>query len=520
MKSCRFVFLTVRRVCAALVVGASFVFAGIVTPAANSETLKVAVPNFPEAKGNPYQGRLSTPMIYILPAYYQQLTRIGDSGETVPSLATSWENVNPTTWRFRLRENVQFSNGEPFDAEAVKATYDWWYTEVGKATVQGKDMGQFVTDIIVVEPYLLELRTPSPDPLLPKRLAQPSIVAKKAWADVGPEGFTINPIGTGPYVTTFKPESARGTANPTSWKPIADVTEIEFVVIADATARSQALISEQVDVDVSVSQESVERLKQAGIKTYARPSTRTIGVSLVSFRSGKPVDGPLSDVRVRRALNYAVNKQAIVDNLLGGSGKPASQSAAPIAFGYNPNIEPYPYDPVKAKQLLAEAGYPNGFKFEMQGTEGTLGNLTWRLAYDSALADLEKIGIETALNATTFALWVKNWLAGDWPYDGLALGSDNGATYDAGRAFNYLSSCKKDPPFYCDQAEVPLIDQANQEFDPVKRAQILGELLAMQAKNAALLYLVEFDEIMGYNARIKNFGHVALWISYDELELE
>ena len=252
---------------------------------------------------------------------------------------------------------------------------------------------------------------------------------------------------------------------------------------------------------------------------FSKASTRTMGISFVSHRNGAHADGPIGDVRVRQALNYAVNKQAIADAIFFGKAAPATQAAFPGVNGYNPNIRGYPYDPDKARALLAEAGYPNGFDFEVKAITDAD---DFRLAYEAAIQDLRKLGINANLISQKFAGkdgWLEHWLAGDWPYEAFGIGHDLGSTMDAGAAFNRYTSCKKAAPYFCDESEIPAIDVINVEFDADKRRKMLQDLLAIHTEKAPILFLLEFEESMAYNPRIKNFHHTTLIIPYHELQV-
>lgn len=501
---------------------AAVVMVPVLTPlssSANSEELKVGLREFPAGRGNPYQGCVCSPAIFVWSSTYEQLARVGRDGRAIPVLAESWE-ASGNVWRFKLRPGVKFSNGEPLNAAAVKATFDFLAMERGKTFSQARTLGVFIAETIVIDELTVEVRTPKPDPVFVKLATTQSIIAPKAFADVGIEGFTNNPIGTGPYVVKWRGDNAFGTRFKGSWQKRASVDSIEFISLPEAPSRTQALISGQVDINISVGPDEVGQIEGAGMKVFAAPSTRTMGITLITYREGKNVTGPLADKRVRQALNYAVNKQSIIDNIFGGAGAPASQAAVPNAFGYNKDIKPYTYDPDRAKKLLAEAGYADGFKLEVRAV---VNSADFRFAYEAAVQDLTKIGIKAELIAQQFAGgggWLEHWIKGDWPYEGFGFGNDLTGHLDGALSFARHVSCTKPAPFYCNQAEMDLINAIYVEFDQDKREKMVREALRINAENAPIIYLVEFNEAMGYNPRITNFENVNLWISYNELEIK
>ncbi len=498
----------------------------IVTPAlilsspALSAELKVGMRELPAGRGNPYQGCVCSPAIFVWSAMYQQLASVGLDGRAVPVLAESWEVVDDLTWRFNLRRGIKFSNGESFNAHAVKAAFDFLASDEGKTYSQSRSLGVFIASTTVIDDFTVEIKTPSPQPVLAKLTTTQSIQAPKNFADLGIEGITNNPVGTGPYVVTFKGEDASGVPFANSWTTRASVDSIKFIVLPEAAARSLALESEQIDVNVQLGPDEFGQIRAAGMKVFAAPSTRTMGLSLITTRRGEPVEGPLSDIRVRQALNYAVDKQKVIDAIFGGVGRPASQAAVPTAFGYNKSITPYPYDPEKAKALLAEAGYGDGFALEFRAI---VTSTDFRFAYEAAVQDLNKIGIKATLVAQQFGGdggWLQHWIKGDWPYDGFGFGNDLTGHLDGGLSFARHVSCTKPQPYYCNPAEMDLIEAAYVEFDVDKREAMLQEALKVNAANAPIIYLIEFEEAMGYNPKITNFKNVNLWIAYNELNVQ
>jgi peptide/nickel transport system substrate-binding protein len=476
---------------------------------AQADTVRIGIRDLPPGLGNPYTGR-GMPHVFVWHAIFDELTAVTKTGETVPKLASSWSNVNPTTWRFTLRQGVKFSNGEAFNAAAVKATIDWLMSEEGKITVVGKDLVKNIAEAKVINDNTLEIITTAPNPIAPKQLSFVSIVAPKAWADKGLQGFAAKPEGTGAFkMVEFAPGNATAVANTGSWRSRADVDRIEYTVLPDPAARTAAIISDQIDVDVLTSRDSFAALRAGGVKIFTYPAGRTLGITIVSANGG-----PFADKRVRQAANYAVNKVAMIEAVYGGEGQPASQSATSNAFGFNTAIKPYPHDPAKARALLAEAGFADGVDMEIQAiTTSTERNLI----YQAAVQDLNQVGFRATLISQTFPDWLKHWLAGDWPYQAFGFGTDLTGVLDAGRAFNAFVSCKKNPPYYCNEDEMGLVNAQAAEFDVEKRKAILEELLMINAANAPILFLTEGFEAMSHQPRIQNFDSVNQRLNYDTM---
>ncbi|MCH8188240.1 MAG: hypothetical protein IIB66_05980 [Proteobacteria bacterium] len=220
--------------------------AGLITTSASADTVRVGLRDLPPGLGNPYTGR-GQPSVYVWHAIFEELTLVTPTGDTKPKLAESWKNIDKTTWQFKLRPGIKFSNGELFNAAAAKATYDWLLTDIGKATIMGKDAVKIIASTRIIDDLTIEIKTVAPNPITAKQLSFFSIVAPKAWRDMGIEEFSKHPEGTGPYkILEFKPGSAVAVANPGSWIPRADVDRIQYTVLPEPGARTAAIISDQV----------------------------------------------------------------------------------------------------------------------------------------------------------------------------------------------------------------------------------------------------------------------------------
>lgn len=492
---------------------------------ASSEEVTIALRMFGAGKGNPYSGCNCTPGVFAWSPVFNNLTFIDEQGQPQGDLAESWENVDPTHWRFKIKQGKVFSNGEPVDAHAVKATFDFWWTDEGGVFSSAKTMKGYISEVKVVDDYTIELTTPTPNPILPVNVRDPFILAPKDFADRGIEGITKEPVGSGPYMIKFTEEDAVAVPNPRWDGQIKSVDRIKYVVLPEAPARTQALLSGQIDINSAISPDEATAIEAGGMKVYARPSSRNMGITIVSYRNNAPAEGPMSDVRVRQALNYAVNKQAIADNLfLGKYARPSTQPAFPGVNGYNPDVKGFPYNPEKAKQLLAEAGFPDGkgLKFEVRAI---VNDENFKNAYEAAIQDIKAIGVDATLIAQQFAgtgQWLEHWLKGDWPWEGFGIGFDLTATMDSGRVWEVFASCLKHggkAPYFCDKGDMPAIEAALKEFDPDKRRKMLQDLNRITSEKAPIVFLVEFDEMMGYNPRIKNFSHHLLKIPYEKLDV-
>lgn len=285
-----------------------------------------------------------------------------DTGELKPCLATSWEaNAEATKWTIHLRKGVKFHDGTPFTAEAVKiSVMDRLIDPAAKSPARGSFT--MIQSMNIVDDNTLVVNTTPYPPLMNLFNYAPSeIISPTQWKKLG-DDYYKQPIGTGPYkfVEHIKGTQVKLVANPEYWGTKPLVEEIVMKPIPEASARVMALESGASHIITNVPPADYFRLKD-NPKFYAMPalSQRSMHVSINTKR------GPLKDVRVRQALNYAVDKKTIIDRIFKGTAIMMDcPGIPPASFGYT-KIGVYEYNPAKAKELLAAAGYPNGFEVEL-----------------------------------------------------------------------------------------------------------------------------------------------------------
>jgi peptide/nickel transport system substrate-binding protein len=204
----------------------------------------------------------------------------------------------------------------------------------------------------VIDDLTVEITTKSPNLFFPRLISELKIVEPSQWA-LGRDAFAQSPIGTGPFeVTAFSANGIKLKASPTSWRaPKAMGLEIQS--IPDGVSRVQALLSGKTDIALLLGPEDIEPIEAADNRMLIYP---TGGVFVVGFIT-EQTKTAVHDIRLRQALNYDVDKDAIVNRLLAGHSRPASQLAPQVAFGFDETIAPYPHDPARARKLLADAGY-------------------------------------------------------------------------------------------------------------------------------------------------------------------
>jgi peptide/nickel transport system substrate-binding protein len=278
------------------------------------------------------------------------LNRDPVSNELVGELATAWEQTDEKTWRFTLRQGVTFHDGSPFNAEAAAfgINYTW-------DPANDFEIVQFIGPLInatAVDEFTLDVATEEPDPILPSRLYF-SPIPSMIQVQERPDSLVTEPIGTGPYtfVAWNRGQNITITANADWWGLAADdalgevtIKDCEFVFRAESSVRASQVNAGEAQIGRFLAPEDCETTPQC--KQTA--SVETIFLRLDTNHVA------MKDIRIRQAIAFAVDKQAVADQLFGG-GEPASQLVGPSATGYNPDLEPYPYDMDQAKALVEEA---------------------------------------------------------------------------------------------------------------------------------------------------------------------
>ncbi len=422
-----------------------------------------------------------------------------DMSEVYPSLATEWEMVDDVTWQFKLREDVVFQNGEKFNAEAIKYTVDR-FTRPG--TPQEAYKFKSLKAAEVVDEYTVNIITNAPDPLLPFR-AMEIVALPPVYTEEAGDNFGTLPIGTGAYKVVENTPNQRIVleANENYWGGKPDVDRLVFIPVPEVSTRLAELITGNADIILNLSPEDFATIEgNAGLRVETTAGKRVIfvGIDLLP-------DGPeyLKDVRVRQALNYAIDKEAIIEYLLNGYADQLATLYRTDFAGYDPSIEPYPYDPEKALALLAEAGIdPSDITLKIAASEevvikgGEIGeaiasmlqdigiNATADVLANQQIRDMLIGGQEAHVNDE---LWVWNWGVREPDADSIL----SGVMHNSG-----LTSYVRDDKLS------EMIDLARAEMDSEKRAEIHKEIQAYLYEECPAIFLFLAHDIYGVNNRV------------------
>ncbi len=478
---------------------------------AQDKTLRVGTTLLSFSKGNPYQA-ITMPAVIPLHAVFDTLTVIDRNGDVVPSLAVEWSSDDAKTWIFKLRPGVAFSNGEPFDASAVVTSANHMLSDLGRTETIGSNLYQ-IEAVQALDDMTVEVRLSVRDAIFPLHASVWRIPAPERWLELGPDAFGFAPVGTGPFqVTEWGETQISLVANPSSWRPPL-MDAVEIIQLPEQSARVQALLSGAIDVAIAIAPEDEATIEAMGGTFVGRLTPNVPFVAFLTVRG----DSPVKDVRVRQALNYAVNRQAITQVILGGYTQPVGQLAFPGAFGFNEEIEAYPYDPDKAKVLLAEAGYDNGFAMDVVFTPRGGNDSVY---YQQIASDLAKIGVRVTLTAKPPGRQLLDLFTGALDVDAFGLFMRGHDPLIAYRFRTCLGLATDRAPYHCDETLKLLATEARAQTDPVLARRLYGEVLAYERDDPPGIFLWQGPEFDGLGPRVQGYAPVQDTINLHEISLK
>jgi len=410
---------------------------------------------------------------------------VNGTTEIQPALAKSWEvSDDGLTFTFHLEEGVEFHDGTPFNADAVVFSLGRQLWEDHPAHQYGPykywgymDMSNIVDDIVAVDEYTVRFDLKKREAPFLANLAMDfaAMVSPTAVEKYG-EDFKSNPVGTGPFkfVSWQKDDNIVVERNENYWRRKAYLDRLILKVIPDPTARYLALQKGEIDVMDFPSPEDLDEMKaDPDIKVIQQPG---LNVGYLAMNTQKE---PFDNKLVRQAFNYAINKEEIIDAVFGNAGTPAKNPLPPTMWSYNDSIDPYPYDPEKAKELLAEAGYPDGFKTDLWAMPVARPYFPdGRRVAEIMQAQLKEVGVEAEIVSYDWGTYLDRTDSGEHQTALLGWTGDNGDPDNF--LFVLLSIPAAEVPagniaFWKNEEFNDLIEEAKQTFDTERRTELYME---------------------------------------------
>jgi peptide/nickel transport system substrate-binding protein len=417
----------------------------------------------------------------------------GKDIKLAPSLATSWENINPTTWRFKLRDGVKFQNGEDLTADAVKFSLD---TFKGNQGMGSTNFNQ-IKDIVVVDPKTFDVVTATPFAAAPASLSFLTIFPPKYYVESGgKEGFGNKPVGTGPYsfVSWQKGVEIRLTANPTYWGDKPSIQDVTVKAVPEASSRVAQLETGEADLITELPPSLADR-----VKGLSNAQVQEIPINRRIFLFFNTFEGPTADVRIRQAINYAIDANSIIKNVFDGHAAPLKGIYIPGEMGYTADFPGFAYDPNKAKQLLADAGYPNGLTVDFNYTIGAY--LLDKEVAEAIQGQLSKVGITAKMNGGAISAISQQY--GTEKSQGINFFSFAPLYFDPSFVMNVHFSSKGLYRYNFEQKQDDMIQKALETADPAAREaqyQELQRFLVLEKVVWVPLYVLQ--DLVGVSNRL------------------
>ncbi len=462
---------------------------GSAVQAQNSVSLAQGVD--PESLDPAYDTLISS--VGVMMNIYDSLIWRDAKGVLVPGLAESWTFPTSTQMRLKLRRGVKWHDGSDFSADDVVFTFDRIFGKGKDAVPLLSSLKGFVDHMEKVDDNTVILHMPKPLATITPTLVRIPILPKKAFNEMGEQAFGQAPVGTGPFkfVQWDKNQQIVMDAFGDHWRGRPQIDRYVVKPIPEDFARYASLKNGEVDIIANL---TAERAKEID----ALPSLQWKGVHSVRnmFVGLNTRKKPFDDLRVRQAVNHAVDVEALVEVVLGGHAFVNPSVCTETLFGWS-KVAPYAYDPAKAKALLAEAGYPNGLEVTMLGP---VGRYTQDKEIQEAIAGmLSAVGIRVTHNQPEWAEFIKQWRAENFPMYFIGTGNQ---VLDCDQHMGYRIDGKRYNKYYQSDAVDALIRKEEVSHDPEERKRLFAEIHQIVRDDAPWIFLYDQKDLYGMSARL------------------
>ena len=455
-----------------------------------------------------------------LAIHFWDLLIVNKQNKLTPGLASSWKLINDKTWEITLRTDVKWQDGKPFTAEDVIFSFNRAKAVPGSVATYAGFL-RTIESMSAKDPHTLIITTKVPSPDLPLNLASVHIVSKHIGENATTADYNDGraTIGSGPYkFMTYKPgEVVIMTRNDDYWGGKQPWERVNYKFINNAAARTAALLAGDVDVIDKVSASDLKKLKQSpNISVYPynglrlmllQPSFKEGPNAYITDNNDRPLEkNPLLDPKVRQALSISINRQTITNRVMQDTATVANQIMPADGIGYNDSLKDIAFDPEKAKKLLAEAGYPNGFKLTLHAP-----NDRYPLGPETAQAVAQfwtRIGVKTQVDVIPWAVYSGKAAKNEYALTMLAWGNGTGeALYALVHVLSTVDAKKGLGASNWGHYSNPAIDlateQATAEFDDKKRAAIMQQAAKILSEDAGVIPLYHYMNIWASKKGLK-----------------
>jgi peptide/nickel transport system substrate-binding protein len=473
-------------------------------PAATKESRLVIGYGSPAETMHPHRHYNTVTNSILQSNLYDTLTQFSQDLKTLePALATEWRTLNDTTWQFKLRQGVRFHNGEEFDADVVKFNVESVLNPPQSAQASSITLKQTyntIDRVEVVDKHTVNIVTSKPDPYLDRKFSSfgGTIVPPKWYQEVGEEKANVQANGTGAYkfVEWIRDQRLVLEANESYWRGAPAIKQVVIRPIPETATRVAALKAGEVDIVVNVPPEEIDPINRGG-----RASVKTVPSLRVLFVQLQTRTEPTMKKEVRQALNYAVDIDAIVNNVILGNGVRVATVLTDAFFGFSPEITPYKQDVNKAKELLAKAGHPNGLEVTFDINQGRYPNE--KIVAEALVGQLEKAGVTARLQTNEWGAY--NRKSDNNELGHLSLWGWGNPFLDADNTFNpRLRTAPKLTGLtnYSNPEFDRLIDEARATIDRDKRLAMYKQAQEILLDDPPYIFLYGLRDVYGVSSRV------------------
>jgi len=432
----------------------------------------------------------------VMAAIFDALIDQTYDGSLVPGLAESWELIGDLAIQFNLRQGVQFHNGEPFNAASVEFTINRVLDEETNAPIRSSYAS--IDSVEVVDDYTVIVHLNDANGSIFDRISNLEMLPPEYVGGADIATIASEPVGTGPYVfVEWVPDDHVTVAkNENFWdgsyKGQPQFATITYRPITEASTRLAELVSGGVDIVQDLLPDQIQSVIDEGLVVTSMP----LASHTYFLVDSDDPESPFSDVRVRQAINYAVDIPAIIDALLLGYGDQIGSVIGPSNLGYNPAVEPYPYDPEMALSLLEDAGYADGFAITLDVCTCDRTDLALAVA-----GQLSEVGIDIEIRELELAQFNDNWIGRE--QSRMWRARWGGSADPSG--IEFIASCTGFITRFCDEEVTALIDAAKATLDQDVRAGYYSEIAVLMHDNPLGIYAWANHTLLGLNPLMEGF---------------
>lgn len=449
---------------------------------------------------NPGEAASGLSAQYFWPVF-DSLVLIDRDGKVQPSLAREWRTDDARTWTFTLRDDIRFHDGTPLTSADVVGTFEYYRDP--KSGVRTTALFGDVDAISAPSPTSVVITLKKPVANLPRVLSLAMVTQGQKVREQGDAYFERGAQGTGPYrfVKLERNTSLELEAMPASFVTPRGTANVKTLVerfIPEPATLNAALQTGAVDIASPVTADSAAAFQGGAFRIVKDSGTQIADFGLDNY------DGPTTSLQVRQAINYAVDRKTILAAVFGGYGELDAQLVVPEMLGYNPQVQPYGFDQARARQLLAQAGFPTGFRIPMT-VYGTSSSCCGAPLAEAVSADLRKVGIETDISLLESAVWSQNFNATPDKRRGLFAESFNfEKTFEPDSIWPFWTSDRtlQTGRRWNDQRFDDLYQRARTTVDERQRAQLYQQAAQYFHEQAPVLFLWRFGSAVALRSNI------------------